>query len=36
MLRSDCCGAQVYDDYDICSDCYEHCDVWVDGEEEDE
>ena len=36
MLYSDCCGAIVYDDYDICSECLEHCDVWDDEEEEDE
>ena len=23
--RSECCGAIVYDDTDICSDCLEHC-----------
>ena len=23
---SSCCGAPVYDDYMICSDCKEHCD----------
>lgn len=22
---SDCCGAIIYDDTDICSDCKEHC-----------
>ncbi len=22
---SDCCGADVYDDYDICSNCNDHC-----------
>tara|TARA_R100000773_G_C4164225_1_gene80686 strand:- start:127 stop:246 length:120 start_codon:yes stop_codon:yes gene_type:complete len=36
MYRSECCGGMVYDDYDICSDCYEHCEVWFDGDEEDE
>ena len=38
MLRSECCGAIVYDDYDLCSDCYEHCDVWedIDEDEDDE
>ena len=35
MLVSECCGAIVYDDYDLCSECLEHCDVW-DDEEEDE
>jgi hypothetical protein len=33
MNRSECCGAKVYDDTDICSDCYEHCDVWNEEEE---
>ena len=23
---SDCCGARIYDESDICSDCKEHCD----------
>ena len=32
MLYSDCCGAIVYDDYDICSECLEHCEVWEDEE----
>ena len=32
MLYSECCGAIVYDDYDICSECLEHCDVWDDEE----
>ena len=36
MLRSECCGAVVYDDYDLCSDCLDHCDVWEDVDEEDE
>ena len=36
MYRSECCGGMVYDDYDICSDCLEHCEVWFDGDEEDE
>ena len=22
---SDCCGAEVYDDHDICSECKDHC-----------
>ena len=30
MLVSECCGAIVYDDYDLCSECLEHCDVWDD------
>lgn len=34
MCRSECCGAEVKDDTDICLDCYEHCDVWYDGEDE--
>jgi len=26
---SDCCGAEIYDDTDICSECKEHCgEVW--------
>jgi hypothetical protein len=33
-IRSECCGAKVYDDTDICSLCLEHCDVWEDKEEE--
>ena len=28
MMYSECCGAIVYDDYDLCSECLEHCDVW--------
>ena len=38
MLLSECCGAIVYDDYDLCSECLEHCDVWedIDEDEEDE
>ena len=24
-LISNCCGAQIYDDMDICKDCGEHC-----------
>ena len=27
-------GWIVYDDYDICSECLEHCDVWDDEDEE--
>ena len=27
IYESDCCGAPVYDDSDICSDCKEHCTV---------
>ncbi len=34
MLRSECCGAIVYDDYDLCSECLEHCGVWDDEEDE--
>lgn len=26
MNISECCGAIVYDDTDICSECKEHCD----------
>jgi len=29
---SNCCGARMYDDSDICSDCKEHC--GVEGEED--
>ena len=35
-MFSECCGAKVYDDTDICSLCLEHCDVWEDKEEEEE
>ena len=34
MDRSECCGAIVYDDTDICTECLEHCDVWNEEEEE--
>ena len=34
MLYSECCGEIVYDDYDICSECLEHCDTWEDDDEE--
>ena len=34
MLYSECCGAIVYDDYDICSECLERCDAYDDDEEE--
>jgi len=33
--ESNCCGAKVYADIGICSDCGEHCDV-VRSEEEEE
>ena len=33
MNRSECCGAKVYDDTDICSECLEHCDIWEDKKE---
>ena len=36
MLYSECCGEMVYDDYDICSECLEHCDVWEDEEADDD
>tara|TARA_R110000772_G_scaffold92531_3_gene189452 strand:+ start:2235 stop:2399 length:165 start_codon:yes stop_codon:yes gene_type:complete len=26
MEVSNCCGAELYDDYDICPKCLEHCD----------
>ena len=28
--RTDCCGAYVENDADICPDCYEHCEVIED------
>ena len=33
-ILSDCCGASIYPDTDICSECKEHCDVMgsSDGE----
>ena len=34
MTRSECCGAKVYDDTDICSDCKEHCEPMEDYEYE--
>ena len=30
---SECCGAMVYAETDICSDCQEHCDIEGEGEE---
>ena len=36
MMYSECCGAIVYDDYDLCSECLEHCDVWEEEEADDE
>lgn len=36
MMYSECCGEMVYDDYDICSECLDHCDVYEDDEDEDE
>ena len=27
---SNCCGAAVYDDSDICTDCKEHCEVMTE------
>ena len=33
-IISDCCGAMVYDDTDICSDCKEHCEPMEDYEYE--
>lgn len=29
---SNCCGAKVYSDLGICSDCKEHCEVLTDEE----
>ena len=34
MLISECCGAKVIEDYDLCSKCMEHCDSYDDDEEE--
>ena len=33
-MVSNCCGASVYDDTDICSDCKEHCEQIEDYEYE--
>ena len=33
MQLSECCGAIVYDDTDICSECLEHCDSYNDEKE---
>ena len=33
MNMSECCGAKVYDDTDICTECLEHCDTWNEEEE---
>jgi len=33
MQLSECCGAIVYDDTDICSECLEHCDSYNNEEE---
>jgi len=33
MLLSECCGAKVIEDYDLCSKCLEHCDSYDDEEE---
>jgi hypothetical protein len=32
MQLSECCGAIVYDDTDICSECLEHCDSYDEEE----
>jgi|LGOV01.1.fsa_nt_gb hypothetical protein len=29
---SDCCGARLYDDSDICPECLEHCSVASDND----
>ena len=34
MLVSECCGAIVYDDYDICSECLDHCDTYEEWDDE--
>ena len=31
---SSCCGAAVYAETDICSDCKEHCDIVYEDEED--
>lgn len=33
-IVSNCCGAYIYDDTDICSECLEHCDEEIWEEEE--
>lgn len=33
-MVSNCCGAIIYDDTDICSECKEHCDIIEDYEYE--
>ncbi len=33
MDRSECCGADVYPDYNICTECLEHCDTWNEEDE---
>ena len=33
-MISNCCGAMVYDDTDICSECKEHCEPTEDYEYE--
>ena len=35
FLISDCCGAPIYSDSDICSDCGEHCEA-IDPDTEEE
>ena len=34
MLYSECCGEMVYDDYDICSECLDHCDTYEEWDDE--
>lgn len=34
MADSNCCGAYIYDDTDICSACKEHCEEMEDEEED--
>ena len=36
MMYSECCSERVYDDYDICSECLEHCEVWEAEEADDD
>ena len=32
MKYSNCCGAPIYEDTDVCSKCKEHCDVWLEDD----
>lgn len=36
-LISNCCSAPIYEDNDLCSECYEHCGgIDIDSEDEEE